>query len=360
MCLPFIKKADVEAGRITVRKRYSPRHKECVLEVVKRRPVVKEISFWLCACGLRLHTDILVCSGCGRHRHHHQSLPVEPVPEPGNCEKAYEVLKKELDGLCKDVKDLKGEKDKKPDKEPEPTKPPPPPNPTPNIPQLPFIPLVPAPWLECPKPPEEPKPEPEPSPQPEHPLPQPPVVVVNVPECSERSKERPRRRRRDYSPSTCSDVSVGSFQRVRRRVNVLGRRLWNLEDREALREEAERHEVMAELRFRRQADERRRLIEAEDRARHRALDFERDELVSRERREREREMDAESELDRERRDLDRREERERGRDRAFWRRREWDWDARAFPTWPERHVRWRSKGPGPYLERWERGRIIDE
>lgn len=359
-----MKKADLEAGVVTVRKRYYPGREESVLEIVKRRPALKEITFWICTCGIRMHTDILVCTDCGRHRHHDRNLPAEPKPEPEKCDKAFEELKKELEGLCKEIKSLKGGKENKPEKEPEPSKPPPPPNPTPCLPQYPFIPLIPAPYLaEPPKPPpEEPKPTPRPSPKPDLPQPQPPIVIVNVPECSERSRERPQRRCRDPSPSSsCSEVSVGSFQRVRRHVNVLGRRLWNLEDREAVRDEEGRREAMDELRFRREADERRRLIDVEGRGRRRAIEeLGRDKLASRERRElereRERDREAKWELDRERRDLSRQEDREQARERAFWQRREIEW----VPTYsPEVRFSWR-RGLGPYVERWEgKRRLVD-
>ena len=362
MCLPFGKKADVEAGLITVRRRYSPRKEECVLEIVKRRPAIKEVTFWVCACGIRLHTDIVICTECGRHRHHHRGLPVEPRPEEDKCSKALEELKKELDGLCKDFKEIKGTKEKKP----EPTQPPPPPpKPTPVLPQMQFIPLIPAPYLaEPPKPADEPKPSPKHSPKPRSepemppPQPPPPLIVNNyIPTCPEREIEGPRRRRRDPSPvSSCSEVSVGSFQRVRRHVNVLGRRLWHLEDREALREDAERQELRDELQYRRQMDGRRRIIDVEDRARQRAIEHERDELAARERREREREREVDWDLDRERRELERREHRERARERSFWRRREWDLPLHYHS--PESRLGWIGRGFGPYVERWEAERTL--
>ncbi|MCJ1327537.1 hypothetical protein MMC10_004207 [Thelotrema lepadinum] len=367
MCFPFVKKADVEAGHLTIRRRYCPRRQETVLEVVRRRPKITEIDFWLCICGGRMHTDILMCSDCGRHRHHHHSLPPEPRPNLERCDTAFVELKKELDGLCKEVKELKESKEKKADKQPEPTHPlPPPPKCTPVIPQLPFVPLIPAPYLNpCPMPIEEPKPSPKPSPKPDvhfSPPPQPPFIINNImPPRSETSRERPRRRRSPSPASSYSEVSVGSFQRVRRHVNVIGRRLWHLEDKEALRDETERREVLDELRFRREADGRRRIMDAEESIRHKAIDFERDELVRRERKEREREREAEWELDAERRQLDRREHRERARERGFWRRREWEWSpARALPMhyhMPRKPFGWVE---GPYVERWEgERRLVD-
>ena len=320
-----------------------------------------------------MHTDILMCTECGRHRHHHHSLPPEPKPTLQRCDTAFVELKKELDGLCKEVKELKDSKQKKPDIQLEPTHPPPPPPKcTPVNPQLPFVPLIPAPYLNpCPMPIEEPKPPPKPDlplpplPPLPPPPPQPPFVINNMmPPYPERERSRSRSRRRHRSPSqasTCSEVSAGSFQRVRRHVNVLGRRLWHLEDREALREETERREILDELRFRREADGRRRIIDAEERARHRAIDLERDELARRERKERERERDAEWDLDAERRDLDRREQSERARERGFWRRREWEWSpVRAFPM--HHHIPRRPFGwvEGPYVERWEgERRLVD-
>ena len=344
MCFPILAKGeiDIEEGlpSVRIRKRYSPARKEMMFELIRSRPKNKTVAkFWICVCGLQMEIDASVCNGCGKHRRHRKHHDQQVSDELDKVGKAYDSLKKELQVIEKDLKDVKqdctegkqcdkdqnkeedckcakGKKEEKnsgcckcddnkkeeekntcgckcdekkrekkrkdcncpsPIPPPVPQQPPQQPNPLP-----PCIPMMPAPYYGV-----APKPAPPPEPKPVCPVQEPPVVNVIVPDYRQRKRKHSRRRERSPSVSSSSTVSVRSFERIRHRVSRLGRRLWGLEGREQSLED--------ELRLRRIEEE--RAIQREERAK-----------------ERDQQWDLEFQWDR---GIDR------GEERAFWRRKEY-------------------------------------
>ncbi|CAF9922543.1 MAG: hypothetical protein GOMPHAMPRED_002603 [Gomphillus americanus] len=335
MCLSLLAKGEIDTEEvlpsIRIRKRYRPGRKEMVFELVRSRPKNEVVAkFWICVCGLQMEIDVAVCSGCGKHRKHRKNHDRQVSDELEKVGKAYDSLKKELQVIEKDLKDVqkdctekkecdkdqgKGEgckcaKEKKEEKNsgcckcdekeeknaggckcdekrkekkrkdchcPSPIPPPQQPNPLP-----PCIPVVPAPYFEP-----TPKPGPPPEPRPICPVQEPPIVNVIVPDYRQRKRKHSRRRERSPSVSSSSTVSVRSFERIRHRVSRLGKRLWGLEGREQILED--------EFRLRRLEEE--RALQREERARERAKQW-----------------DLEFQWDR---------GRDRGEERALWRRKEY-------------------------------------